>query len=198
MIISKDKVISLSYSLRVNDEIVDNAVAEHPLVFIFGRGQLLPLFEEKIKGLKVGDSFEFMVPCDEGYGRVNEMAVVDLPKNIFIIDGEIPADLLEIGKSLPMRDNEGNALNGLIVDIKEDTVVMDFNHPLAGQDLFFNGKIEDVRDASEEELSHGHVHSHGNEHNGCGDGCGDDCGDSCGDQSQDKESAGCGCGCGCN
>ena len=101
MIISNDKVVSLSYELRVNNEIVDNAVSEHPLVFIYGRGQLLPLFEEKINGLKVGDTFEFMVSCDEGYGQVNEMAVVELPKDIFRIDGEIPADLLEVGRSLP-------------------------------------------------------------------------------------------------
>jgi FKBP-type peptidyl-prolyl cis-trans isomerase SlyD len=194
MIISNDKVISLSYTLRVKDEIVDNAVAEHPLVFIYGRGQLLPLFEEKIKGLKVGDSFEFMVSCDEGYGQVNEMAVVELPKDIFLIDGEIPADLLEVGKILPMRDNEGNALNGVIVDIKDDVVVMDFNHPLAGQDLFFNGKVEDIRDASAEELSHGHIHGNSS----CGDGCGDSCGDDCGDAQSSKEESGCGCGCGCN
>jgi FKBP-type peptidyl-prolyl cis-trans isomerase SlyD len=190
MIITNDKVVSLSYELKVNDEIVDNAVAEHPLVFIYGRGQLLPLFEEKIKGLKVGDSFEFMVPCEEGYGQVNQMAIVELPKDIFVIDGEIPADLLEVGKTLPMRDNEGNALNGVITDIKEEVVVMDFNHPLAGQDLHFNGKVEDVRDASEEELSHGHVHGNSS----CGTGCGSDCDDS---QMDDKE-GGCGCGCGCN
>lgn len=190
MIISNDKVISLSYTLKVNGEIVDSAVAERPLVFIYGRGQLLPLFEAKINGLKVGDSFEFMVPCDEGYGQVNEMAVVELPKDIFKIDGEVPADLLEVGKVLPMRDNEGNALNGVIVDIKEEVVIMDFNHPLAGQDLFFNGKVEEVRDASAEELSHGHVHGNSS----CGDGgCGDGCGDGI-----DKEESGCGCGCGCN
>lgn len=190
MIISNDKVISLSYTLRVNDEIVDNAVAEHPLVFIYGRGQLLPLFEEKIRGLKVGDAFEFMVSCEDGYGQVNEMAVVELPKDIFRIEGEVPADLLEVGKILPMRDNEGNALNGVIVDIKEEVVVMDFNHPLAGKDLHFNGKVEDVRDASAEELSHGHIHGNSS--------CGDGCGDGCGDNQMDKEESGCGCGCGCN
>lgn len=190
MTITKDKVVALSYELKVNNEIVDNAVAEHPLVFLYGHGQLLPLFEEKIKGLKVGDTFEFMVSCDEGYGKVNEMAVVELPKEIFKIDGEIPADLLEIGRTLPMRDNEGNALNGMIVDIKEDVVVMDFNHPLAGQDLYFTGKVESLRDASEEELQHGHIHSNSS----CGDGCGDGCGD---DQFNNQE-GGCGCGCGCN
>ena len=194
MIISNDKVVSLSYMLKVNNEIVDNAVAEHPLVFIYGHGQLLPLFEENIKGLKVGDSFEFKVSCEEGYGQMNEMAVVELPKDIFVIDGEIPADLLEVGKSLPMRDNEGNALNGVILDIKEDVVVMDFNHPLAGQDLFFNGKVEDVRDASAEELSHGHIHGNSS----CGDGCGDGCGSGCGENESEKEESGCGCGCGCN
>lgn len=190
MIIANDKVVSLSYTLKVNDEIVDNAVAEHPLVFMYGRGQLLPLFEDKIKGLKVGDSFQFSVPCEEGYGQVNQMAIVELPKDIFVIDGEIPADLLEIGKTLPMRDNEGNALNGVITDIKEEVVVMDFNHPLAGQDLHFTGKVEDVRDASEEELSHGHVHGNSS--------CGSDCGSDCGDSKMGEMEGGCGCGCGCN
>lgn len=177
MIITNDKVVSLSYMLKVNGEIVDNAVSEHPLVFLYGHGQLLPLFEEKIKGLKEGELFEFMIPCEEGYGQVNENAVVDLPKDIFKVDGEVPSDLLEIGHTLPMRDNEGNALNGTIVEIRDETVVMDFNHPLAGQDLHFNGKIESVRDASAEELTHGHIHQ---------------------DDHHDHESEGCGCGCGCN
>lgn len=201
MIITNDKVVSLSYSLKVNNEIVDNAVAEHPLVFLFGHGQLLPLFESKIKGLKVGESFEFMVPCDEGYGQINENAIVDLPKDIFKVDGEIPSDLLEVGRSLPMRDNEGNALNGIIVEITDEAVVMDFNHPLAGQDLYFNGKVEDIRDASAEELAHGHIHGeHGHDHgqSNCGDGCGDGCGDDCGDNGGAKDSSSCGCGCGCN
>lgn len=187
MIITNDKVVSLSYELKVNDEIVDNAVAEHPLEFLYGHGQLLPLFEENIKGLKIGDAFSFMVPCNEGYGQVNEMAVVELPKEIFNVDGQIPEDLLQIGRSLPMRDNEGNALNGMIVDIKDDLVVMDFNHPLAGQDLYFSGKVEAIRDASAEELQHGHIH--GNE-GGCESGC-------C-DNEEEKGNQDCGCGCGCN
>ncbi len=196
MIITNDKVVSLSYELKVNDEIVDNAVAEHPLEFLFGHGQLLPLFEEKIKGLKIGDTFNFMVPCDEGYGQVNEMAVVELPKDIFNVDGQIPDDLLEIGRSLPMRDNEGNALNGMIVDIKDDVVVMDFNHPLAGQDLHFNGKVEAIRDASAEELQHGHIH--GGHHHGNESGCDSGCEEGCCDTKEEKGKQDCGCGCGCN
>lgn len=181
MVITQNKVVSLSYVLKVNDEIVDNAIADHPLVFLYGHGQLLPLFEENIKGLKVGDSFDFMIPCDQGYGHINENAIVDLPKDIFKVDGEIPSDLLEVGRTLPMRDNEGNALNGTIVDITDEKVIMDFNHPLAGQDLFFNGKIEAIREASEEELAHGHIHDHSDHGH-----------DSCNSDSS------CGCGCGCN
>jgi FKBP-type peptidyl-prolyl cis-trans isomerase SlyD len=196
MIISNNKVVSLSYELKVNDEIVDNAVAEHPLEFLYGHGQLLPLFEEKIKGLKIGDAFSFMVPCNEGYGQVNEMAVVELPKDIFNVDGQIPDDLLEVGRSLPMRDNEGNALNGLIVDIKDDVVVMDFNHPLAGQDLYFNGKVEAIRDASAEELQHGHIHGH--HHHGNESGCESGCEEGCCDTEEEKGKQDCGCGCGCN
>jgi FKBP-type peptidyl-prolyl cis-trans isomerase SlyD len=193
MIISNNKVVSLSYELKINGEIVDNAVEQHPLEFIYGRGQLLPLFERNINGLKIGDTFEFMVPCEEGYGKVNEMAVVELPKDIFKVDGEIPEDLLEVGRSLPMRDNEGNALNGMIIDIKDDVIVMDFNHPLAGQDLFFNGKIEAIRDATAEELDHGHIHGN-HQHHDKEKSCCDNEEDCC-DTEEEKSSHSCGCGC---
>jgi FKBP-type peptidyl-prolyl cis-trans isomerase SlyD len=193
MIISNNKVVSLSYELKINGEIVDNAVEQHPLEFIYGRGQLLPLFEQNINGLKIGDTFEFMVPCEEGYGKVNEMAVVELPKEIFKVDGEIPTDLLEVGRSLPMRDNEGNALNGMIIDIKDDVIVMDFNHPLAGQDLYFNGKIEAIRDATAEELDHGHIHGNHHHHDNEESCCEND--EDCCDTEEKKASHGCGCGC---
>ncbi len=176
MLISKDKVVSLSYELKVKGEVVDKAEALNPLTFLYGHGNLLPLFEDKINGLTPGENFEFMIPCNEGYGLVNEDAIVQLPKDIFIVDGELASDLLEVGRTLPMRDNEGHAMNGTIIEIADDHVTMDFNHPLAGEDLFFKGKIESIRDASEEELEHGHVHNHGHHHDHAGDdhacGCG--------------------------
>ncbi|MGE0076551.1 MAG: peptidylprolyl isomerase [Bacteroidales bacterium] len=178
MIITKDKVVSISYELKVNGEIVDTAEAENPLVFLYGRGQLLQLFEDNLNGLSVGDSFEFMIPPKDGYGEVNDMAVVELPKDIFMVDGELQEDLLVIGNRLPMRDSDGNALDGTVVEVNDSAVVMDFNHPLAGQDLFFTGNIVEVREASAEELNHGHVHGQGGHHH-----------------DHDQESGGCGCGC---
>lgn len=164
MNVSKDKVVSISYELKVNGDLIDSAQADNPLVFLYGHGQLLPLFEDNINNLAQGDSFEFMIPSKDGYGEVNEDAIVELPKEIFVIDGELQEDLLVIGNRLPMRDSEGNALDGTVVEITDNSVVMDFNHPLAGQDLFFTGKIEMIREATPEEISHGHVHGQGHHH----------------------------------
>ncbi|BDX39214.1 peptidyl-prolyl cis-trans isomerase [Tenuifilaceae bacterium CYCD] len=175
MVITKDKIVSISYELKVNGELVDAAEAENPLVFLYGHGQLLQLFEDNLNGLSVGDSFEFMIPPKEGYGEVNDMAIVELPKDIFMVDGELQEDLLVIGNRLPMRDSDGNALDGTVVEVNDSAVVMDFNHPLAGQDLFFTGNVVNVRDASTEELTHGHAHNHAHSH--------------------DQEDCGCGCGC---
>lgn len=174
MVVTKDKVVSISYELKVNGELVDTAAAENPLVFLYGHGQLLQLFEENLNGLSVGDSFEFMIAPKDGYGEVNDMAIVELPKDIFMVDGELQEDLLTIGNRLPMRDSEGNALDGTVVEVNDSAVVMDFNHPLAGQDLFFTGNVVNIREASSEELSHGHVHAHNHDHeqDSCGCGCG--------------------------
>lgn len=174
MLISKDKVVSLSYELMVKGELVDKADTTNPLIFLFGHGNLIPYFEDKINGLKPGDLFDFMVPSDMGYGKVNESAIVDLPKDIFVIDGEMANDLLEIGRILPMRDNEGNAMNGKVIEVAENHVRMDFNHPLAGEDLFFKGRVEEIRDATSEELQHGHVHQH-DHHDDCESSCGCGC-----------------------
>ncbi|HNT41608.1 MAG: peptidylprolyl isomerase [Bacteroidales bacterium] len=161
MNISNDKVVSISYELKVNGDLVDSAVADNPLVFLYGHGQLLPLFETNIHNLKTGDSFEFSIPYADGYGEVDEEAIIDLPKDIFVIDGVLQEDMLVVGNTLPLRDSEGNELNGTILEVGDTHVRMDFNHPLAGEDLYFTGKIIDVREATSEELSHGHVHAHG-------------------------------------
>lgn len=178
MKVSKDKVVSLSYELKVNGEVVDSANVQNPLEFLYGRGMLLPRFEQNIDSLSKGDSFEFSIPCAEGYGNVEAEAVVELPKSIFEVEGEVDEELLVVGKRLPMLDNEGHSLYGMVMEIHPNHVVMDFNHPLAGQDLHFTGKVESVREASPEELSHGHVHGNHHHHHdeaenhgGCGCGC---------------------------
>jgi FKBP-type peptidyl-prolyl cis-trans isomerase SlyD len=181
MKVAKDKVVSLSYELKVNGEVVDSADAQNPLEFLYGRGMLLPRFEQNIDNLAQGDVFQFSIPCAEGYGEVEEEAVVELPKSIFEIEGKVDEELLVVGKRLPMLDNEGHSLFGTVLEIQPDHVVMDFNHPLAGADLHFTGKVEVIRDASAEELAHGHVHGHGHDHHH--------------DHDHDDNHGGCGCGC---
>jgi FKBP-type peptidyl-prolyl cis-trans isomerase SlyD len=176
MNVSKDKVVSVSYELKVDGEIVDRAEVESPMQFIYGNGTLIQSFENNIKDMKAGDSFDFSIPADQAYGEVMSEYILKLPLNIFERDGKIDEGLLQVGARLPMVDQEGNQLNGLVVDVKDDHVVMDFNHPLAGQDLHFTGKVEQVRDASTEEINHGHVHNP-NQENGhdCNGGCDSGC-----------------------
>ncbi|MFO7922248.1 MAG: peptidylprolyl isomerase [Bacteroidales bacterium] len=172
MIIEENKVVSLTYELRVNNEkgeVVEKVEKNAPLTFLFGRGNLLPDFEANIDGLKKGDPFSFKLEPEKAYGQVSEEAVVDLPKNIFEIDGKIDDNLLKVGNTIPMQDNSGNRLNGIVLDIGDETVKMDFNHPLAGDNLYFKGEVSAIRDATEEEVSHGHVHQGGGTHP-CGGG----------------------------
>lgn len=185
MNITKDKVVSLTYQLTVDGNVIETVTSERPMEFVFGAGYLLPKFEENVSGLKIGDKFSFELKSEDAYGPKNEDAIVELPKNIFEVNGEIDATLLTVGNQIPMMDGEGHRMMGTVVEVKDEVVVMDFNHMLAGADLNFAGEVVGVREASEEELAHGHVHAEG----GCG--CGDGgCGDGCGDE-------GCGSGCNC-
>ena len=161
MTISNDKVVTLVYQLRVDNkegDIVETVEKEKPFVFLYGAGLMLPKFEENLNGLKAGDDFEFTLKCEDAYGLATEEAVMELPKNIFEVEGKIEDGLLAEGNVIPMQNNEGNKFNGVVVEVKDETVTMDFNHPLAGDDLHFTGNIIEVRDASKEEIEHGHVH----------------------------------------
>lgn len=168
MIISKNKVVSLTYKLKLDNaegEVVDMADAAQPLVFLYGAGNMLPKFESNLAELKANDDFEFTLSSDDAYGPVIEEAVVELPIDIFMVDGKIDPDMLFVGNVIPMQDNEGRPLDGTVVSISDDKVKMDFNHPMAGKTLHFTGKILELREATAEEISHGHVHGpHGHHH----------------------------------
>lgn len=170
MTISQNKVVSLTYELKLDNhdgEVVDMADAAAPLVFIYGTGSMLPKFESNLENLQVNDTFEFTLDPTDAYGETVDEAIVDLPLEIFKIEGELNDEMLQVGNFVPMQDNEGNPLDGKIVNITDENVTMDFNHPLAGKTLHFTGQIIEMRDASAEELSHGHVHGpegHGHDH----------------------------------
>ena len=196
MIADKNSIVSIVYELRSGSqegEVVEALTPENPLTFLFGTGGLLPKFEENLSGLTSGDNFEFLLNSENAYGPVVESAVVDVPKSIFVVDGKVDENLLKVGNMVPMMDAEGRRMNGKILTIDEEAVQMDFNHPMAGNDLFFKGQVTEVREATEEELNHGHVH--GND-GGCGCGSGDG---SCDDKEvcDDSGQGGGGCGCSC-
>ncbi|MFA6949109.1 MAG: peptidylprolyl isomerase [Lentimicrobiaceae bacterium] len=162
MNISKNKVVSLTYELKIDSkqgETVDMADASAPLVFIYGTGSMLPKFESNLENLELNETFEFTLDPVDAYGELINEAVVDLPIDIFKVDGKINEEMLSIGNFIPMQDQEGNPMEGKIISVNGEIVKMDFNHPLAGKTLHFTGQIIDLRDATPEELSHGHVHS---------------------------------------
>lgn len=166
MQITNEKVVTLSYELTVTDtegqkELIETVEQDDPMAFIQGMSGLPEAFEDNIEGLSVGDTFEFTIPSEEGYGEFDPTAIVELPKEIFQVDGEFVEEMLEVGNYLPMTDDTGNQLNGKIISVENDMVKMDFNHPLVDKEMYFKGTIIDVRDATQTELEHGHVHGAG-------------------------------------
>lgn len=160
MKIENNKVVSLTYDLYIKEDdtesLVESTTPEEPLVFLYGVGQMLPKFEEHLIGLSSGDLYEFQLTAEDAYGEYNDEAITKLPKEMF--QG---AELPEEGSMLPLQDESGHHFQGQVLAIEEDVVVVDLNHPMAGQNLRFKGQIQDVRDASAEELQHGHVHGQG-------------------------------------
>lgn len=155
MTISDEKVVSLSYTLVVDGDVIETVTDEKPMQFIYGLGYLLQAFEEQIKGKKTGDSFSFVLSAKEGYGEIDPDAIVELPKDLFKVNGKIEDGLLVKDKIIPMQDTQGNRVNGIVEDILADSVKMNFNHPLAGCALHFSGKVVDIREATEKELIEG-------------------------------------------
>lgn len=197
MEIKAGKFVAATYDLYVGGEgeereLMEKATAEVPLQFIFGTGQMLEAFEENLAGMAAGSSFEFSLPSEQAYGEYDDNHVMELPRSMFEVEGKFDEEVIFPGNVIPMMDNMGNRMNASVVEVKDDVIVLDFNHPLAGETLHFKGEVIEVRDASEEELKQ----AMGGGGCGCGSGgCG-----SCGDEEACGTEAGGGCGsgsCGC-
>ena len=161
--IGEKTVVTITYDLSVTDEnqqkvMVESAEADAPMEFLFGMSGLPTEFEDQLAGKKAGDAFTFSLTTDQAYGDYDEQAVVEIPKEVFQIDGKLDAEMLEIGNFLPMADNEGNHMQAKVLEVSDTVVKMDFNHPLAGMVMHFNGQVAGVRAATAVEIDHGHVH----------------------------------------
>lgn len=144
MKVEKNKKVALSYTLVVDGQIADQAGPDKPLEYVHGTGMLLPRFEEEVEGKEVGESFEFTLSPEEGYGVSDPNYIIDLPISAFTVDGQVRRDLLVVGRTIPMLDQQGQVVQGTVAAVKEDTVSMDFNHPMAGKTLHFSGRVESV------------------------------------------------------
>ena len=188
-------MVTLTYDLRVDDEkgeVVEQATEAQPLEFLYGAGVMLPKFESHLAGLRQGEPFTIKLGKRDAYGEVNNEAIVELPKHVFLVEGKFDDELIKVGNTVPMMSSNGQRLNGLVLEVSDETIKMDFNHPLAGEDLFFAGKVLSVREASDEEVAQ--ILSGG----GCGCGSGGCDTSGCDDGScgpNDGAAGGCGCGC---
>lgn len=171
MKISENTVVGLSYELKISkieDEIestpfsVEVRDGEDPFYFVFGKSDLPPKFEALLEGKKQGDSFNFMLEVEDAYGERDEELIISLPKSQFSEVNGFNSEMLEEGNFLPLMDEEGNSLQAKVIKDLGEEILLDFNHTLVGFDLHFDGEILEVREASKEELAHGHVHgTHG-------------------------------------
>ena len=180
MRISKNKFVAVTYDLNVGEgserELMERATKD---------------FEDHLSGLAGGDTFDFSLTPEQAYGERNEDHVMELPKHIFEIDGKFDSEHIKEGETVPMMSSDGNRMNGSVLEVKDDIVVMDFNHPLAGETLHFSGEVIDVHDPTEEEITELNRLMSG----GCGGCC--DCGDdACGGHEHGNGDC-CGGGCHC-
>lgn len=149
----------MEYTLHVDQEEIDSSKGQDPLQFLVGHGNIISGLEREMIGMKVGESKDVVVLPAEGYGEFDENAFMNVPRNAF------PSDLpVEEGAELTVRDDAGQSRYARIDAIDGDTVTLNFNHPLAGDELHFNIKVVGLREPTAEELEHGHVHQAGHHH----------------------------------
>jgi FKBP-type peptidyl-prolyl cis-trans isomerase SlyD len=152
-------VVSMEYTLHVDGELLDSSDGQGPLQFLVGYGNIISGLENEMMGMKIGDSKDVVVQPVDGYGEFDSEAFMEVQRDQF------PKDMpVEVDTELTVRDDEGQARYARVDSIAGDVVRLDFNHPLAGDELHFHVKVVALREPNAEELDHGHVHEGGHHH----------------------------------
>ena len=171
MAIVANQIVSIEYEVSDGEKVVDSNIGGTPLVFMFGKGQIIPGLENGIVNMSIGEKGDVHVKAVDAYGEYNAEAKQEVPKEQFAgID-------LEVGMSLYGQGEDGGTVQVTVKEIGEESVIIDFNHPLAGKDLMFTVAINNVRDASAEEAMTGVPAENKQEDDGC---CGTGGGSGCG------------------
>ena len=165
MAIEENQIVSIEYEVRDGESVVDSNVGGVPLVFMFGKGQIIPGLEAGIVDMTIGEKGELLVKAEDAYGELNPDAKQEVPKDQFAgID-------LEVGMTLYGQREDGSTVQVIVKEIGEENIIIDFNHPLAGKDLMFSVTINNVRDASAEEAMTG-IPAENVQEESCGSGSG--------------------------
>lgn len=169
MAIEKNQIVSIEYEVSDGKKVVDSNVGGMPLVFMFGKGQIIPGLENAIANMSIGEKAEVLVKAEDAYGEYNAEAKQEVPRDQFSgID-------LEVGMTLYGQGEDGGTVQVVVEEIGAESVIIDFNHPLAGKDLSFVVSINNIREASAEEVMSGIPVE--NQHDDC---CGTGGGTGCG------------------
>jgi FKBP-type peptidyl-prolyl cis-trans isomerase SlyD len=153
--VKNDLVVAIDYSLKVDGEVIDSSEGREPLEFLQGHGNIIPGLEREMLGMKIGESKKVVVAPADGYGETDEEAFLEVPKNQF------PANIpVEAGTELQVQNEKGEPRYARIERVENNIALLNFNHPLAGKELHFETTVVGLREPSEEELAHGHVHHH--------------------------------------
>ena len=152
--VQKNTVVSMEYTLQVDNEEIDSSKGQDPLQFLVGHGNIISGLEQEMIGMKVGESKDVVIQPADAYGEFDEEAFMEVPRDAF------PKDIpVEEGAELTVKDDSGQSRYARIDSIDGENVTLNFNHPLAGDELHFNVKVIGVREPTSEELEHGHVHN---------------------------------------
>ena len=155
--VTDGQVVSMEYTLRVDGKVIDSSAGGDPLEYLHGAANIIPGLEREMEGMAVGESKNVIVSSEDGYGEMDEEAFLEAPRS------EFPADMpINPGVEMELTGPDGHPMYARVESVKDETVVLNMNHPLAGKELHFDVKVVGVRDATDEEMEHGHAHgAHG-------------------------------------
>ena len=160
MQVANNRVVTIDYTLTDNDgTVLDSSEGGEPLAYLHGQGNIIAGLEEALEGLSAGDAVDVTVLPEKAYGERRDDLIQVVPRERFVTDGEI-----EVGMTFHSHESDNGGRVVRVVEVSPEQVTIDGNHPLAGVTLNFSVRIQDVREASAEELDHGHVHGPGTHH----------------------------------
>ncbi len=158
--VEQDVVVTLQYKLSLDDgELVEESEQDDPLMYLHGHQNIIPGLEEALEGMSIGEKKNIIVEPEDGYGEYDAEDMGRIERD------DLPAEFdPEPGMVIEVTDDDGAEAEAVIVEVDDDGILLDFNHPMAGERLHFEVEITGLRAATAEELDHGHVHDHDHEH----------------------------------